>query len=1828
MDQLTFEGKITDLYAEDYQYLQDSVNAEILKVIKSMIEGKLTSSVIKGFYLQIDLGDTTKLKITHGGECDDYGSVISTNGILIESNNELEQIDLSDYTAGTINKVFVKCEQVYASYDRTTQEIVEEERKAIDLYDYSLVYNRLVDKMSVVVYTQAEYDVLTQDEKDLLVLLGQTEAQGAGIPLVSVDTTVVTYFKLNIPDHLIDLDNLAYDFMLPQRMVYPTSTGDIDDQYYGTPDDLIDDLNKVRTQIRNIKATTHWDDYHAGVSGNDSDMNELHRSGIFPNAHNTYNLTITSGGYAVVIDTGKALINRDIKEDAHDTTTVSVTPGDSFSISGEVHTIPWQPFPQPYTFYLDYAPATDLVIIDSDSSILVEGLDYTFVSSTGKITTIVGGDMVNEDVTCNYNAGGYRCDLIALGITGIVYLEGAISLTKNPMPPLLTSAGLVPLYYLYREPQKDYIEDYQIVDGRFYTFPVKEVRELGYEDLTSYYEGTFEQLNTGATHKMTFFSSSSGLSVDQGDYWDVVATPAGPGISMSSDTYMLTYLYTKPNDQFWVLSEPTHEGAIRIGTTTETLTIKLEYETVPGSGVLDGIVEKTISPKVYSTSTGILPILVTSTGFDEGVTKIKLSITSGSALTFWKILIGRTDLEYIENFIDFVWNQLNELYVNTAGYRKHLEYLDTQNESLRKRLSKTEILNLEQELRINFLLGRNSTNSNLFSDMFIDVSKTDETLFETATSPSEIMDDTVFNNNWKNTSKVSDIDFKNGFIRQRKQPYMFELLNEYSLSEIGKTNKSGIVYDSTNSCYWMISNSGLNDLGEITKLGKHLTKNRVEVQGQWFLPAVASSAWMGITVDPINSKLYFSLWNVGGSKIYGIDINDDKSLGVTASKIYSGSTIVPGTSTFADYTDTTANSAISDLVLYDADNIGYLLGTVTGASEWSLKFRELDLTASVLSPITQFNGIIPGIGNTNGRSIEKYEDFLYFKINDTSTNERILFRINIETDIIADKLVRHSGRCLLARDVARKSIYANEGITVSPNGDIIEICSPPAITYGGISRSQDILYRRALEEALWAENQVAGGDFMSAVSAVFPTSPRACMVDGNGWMYTADTGVSAGAAYIYRYKPDLSTAHIRSRVIGTSNCIGVFDMATDGTNVFMILRDATNYSIYKGTLSALTTALDAGTSITIPDATWTLVSGSDTTDAKVGICYDEDNEIFYVVNNTIKCIDTVSTSGTYTTPVYTLLAGKDYSGIACKNENIYVNETTTATLRGKIYVLPATKQSLIKWFAGHIHQDPVWTLSISGLRAMDFNGVDLVTTHQAYLSFLTMKVLENPDVLQLHSFIDYNNILLSNNVSASTAISERYFEPHQFSDTRDCPHKFYMAVGYNDEGFSLLNLDEFLFEQTTSGNDRYTVSNIVVKHFKCATNNVISSATAYCTALEIEKDMIFFGGASQGLYMIDLKSGRSLRLTTGSASGTRYSGTLSQRNDGLGYTSGSYSPELRIGSTSVYKLSARTFFNDDVSEYNYVNPRTYIALAGGVAVDLIRIDWGTTGDKTLVVAYQSILYPLTGVVSAVFIAPSGQVFAGQYATSSTLYKLKTGYAWNVTSSYHGGVTTGITIPAYMMHIAKNSICWKSSAGIWRHELYVSSADKTTLVMTGSFQIIDIENATQEIIYDSRTYSAPLSNYLDSCDVFEDLVAIPVANESITYDVGLILAKKLHFNDIRPLSVYNYGSGSNGVVSASGSKGFSEGWTPIYIENILNNNTFPHFYRYTTFYNASRSCNFSSDTFKILCCATDLGLQLFHFPYSNNCTHKSIEITIDNPEAYVYRQHILSGYGDE
>jgi hypothetical protein len=810
----------------------------------------------------------------------------------------------------------------------------------------------------------------------------------------------------------------------------------------------------------------------------------------------------------------------------------------------------------------------------------------------------------------------------------------------------------------------------------------------------------------------------------------------------------------------------------------------------------------------------------------------------------------------------------------------------------------------------------------------------------------------------------------------------------------------------------------------------------------------------------------------------------------------------------------------------------------------------------------------------------------------------------------------------------RGDSISKEGICVSSDGHILEVISSAT----GADTSK-FLEKRALSEAKWAENQVCEEfpmltDAYSGDSSI-PDDPFGCMVDSNGWYYTSEGTNVAQDNKIYRYKPD-GTVNSLKVTGATSLWVYVLDLTTDGTDIFLLGISSTHTEVVKCTKSYLDTQLDSDTDVNIDDGVnWTHSSGIGTsyTSIMYGICYDSDNDILYLANDGLASVtDKIATLSTdlvtFDNDAYDLPAptGSGYwRGIAYKNNNIYIVDDGVGS-GTKIYVLPVDKLNATAMWRSHIYQSPSTDHSYWDIMGIDFDGNNLIGTSFGFSKFILMKVLEDPDVMQLHMFADSYNILLSDNIGWTTDIAERYFDPVDFADIRDCPDLHYMVAGYWDEGFSILHLDEFLSGRSSSGMPRYDVTAIRAQHYKRSNStggphvdgNIVSSDDNawHGSSASIEKDMIFVmseTGTWPTNIMIDLKAGTSTIFKITNNCGSKYNGSLTQRNDNLGYN-GIHNPELELGDEDVQKIHVRTFTKDDVSDYNGENPKTFVAMATNTTVELLVIDWDNNNDRTPVKVWNNVLYDAT-YDNAVFISPDGILFAGQFTSSGNMvYMSDTGSAtasttepalpvWEVANDQVGRTTIGSNVLGTIVRdISPNSYCWKSQSGEWRHVLPVACQEDASAgeLAVGLF---DVENETIEWMYWVSTVAARYR----TVDNFEDMIITGYDADSIANSTVNVWRK---YHSVDGTNVYALNNWAYFDLGA--------GTRPMFMPTTIGIDVHARY----------------SKDFGILSIAKNSapgGLQMVFFGHQrNNSTQESVEVSVDNIES----THLVQTVVDE
>lgn len=1159
---------------------------------------------------------------------------------------------------------------------------------------------------------------------------------------------------------------------------------------------------------------------------------------------------------------------------------------------------------------------------------------------------------------------------------------------------------------------------------------------------------------------------------------------------------------------------------------------------------------------------------------------------------------------------------------------------------LNNKISKLQEINnsqsrkqIETDLELSYLSRRTYYPSDIYIENFFNTKQT-ENYDNDESKIVDIMCDTEFNNNWK----VHDhIGFKNGFIRNQTQPYMLQVLDQYNLEGIGQNQKCGISrYDTINNCYWMMTNAGAsNEIGQILKISKDTKNKKITVLASWYLEAGGTNnSWTGIDVDIDNQVLFVVLRGDGTSGgMAAIKINSDETLGLNNTKNggrIDHSTTPDGTNTY-DYSAWwfgDVNYFSEDVTVWDDNNIAIIASdNVTSPQPIKIimvgrEFSGGSFNTNTINDITGIEKYLIG-QDTTGQGLIREGNTLWVVTND-SLPFRYIFKININTDIANNQLIKHSGRFSSTLKLVAST---GVGLSITPAGNLLEIVST--------SSSGQYISERAVGNAIWAENQVCSEYVCNASEN--PNNPLSIMIENNQYYWTADVQVADNQVDVYRFNiVDGSYKHVRF-ISGGWNYL--FDFTTDGSTIWICGFDGTYYEVFFGDLSSLISSMGDSYNIanTLDLTSWGSRAsgiGSANLDVVTNICYDYDNDLVYILNRTTNTIDLLSKDGvTWTknvfnlqTPVYNY-----WTGIAYKNNNLYViDHNNVIDELSRIVEIDTILSDNTSVYISHIYQDAIIDIDADKALAIDFDGDNLVGIHRTMGKFSSIKTLHDPDVMQVQSFINEKNILLSNGVSCSTPIIERFFAPEDFTDIRNIPDKNYCAIGYDGvtvAGFSVLHLDDFLGGRSSSGQPRYDVRKIRVHN----ANTGLTASIPYKTeSIIIERDMIFwcasrYDGDSTypSLKCVDLKNGLTFQVAYLVVSGQQYNGSYSERNDGSGW-SGATNEELELSilssdSDHINKLQAYTFTKEDQSDYIGEYPKTFVAIGTDNGCDLLVIDWNQNNDRTPVKVWNNIFETTSFGRRALFIAPSGKIFAGAFNSNGALLQHNK-LVWDIAEDSSADYTEigADILLSNIMDISPNSRCWKISSGEWRHQLLCGTWDSTTAPgVNYGLVLVDVENEDAEWIFMKDTGTIDEDDAVGEVDMFEDKI-FGVWNQSISGTerwVGILNFKKNKFDDkINSDYVRN-------------------NWTPLIkpiteTRGVIMDVDRPFFVFGYNISSIGRICKYSKDH-NILSVGNDArGIQLLYFQNMDECIHKSIEISCDNPEFIHNIQNSITPDGEK
>lgn len=1201
---------------------------------------------------------------------------------------------------------------------------------------------------------------------------------------------------------------------------------------------------------------------------------------------------------------------------------------------------------------------------------------------------------------------------------------------------------------------------------------------------------------------------------------------------------------------------------------------------------------------------------------------------------------------------------------------------------------------MELATSVSFIGGRVSQDSDYIMDTFASKEMTSINALINIAKPALIKDENDYNNNWYETADNQFFKFKQGALAPRRTTFMGEVINKYDLTTIGLTYKAGISYDETNQCYWLMTNSGGNAAGMILQL---VLDGVLNIKGFWHLPAGGNAAlfWTGIHSD--GTHLYFTLNSTapaGGveSVLFKASINSDGSLAQaddpTAGLMYSGHLLA------ANLTDLKTWSGGAG-VGYSVDAVYAINDVCAGSTDDYLYTIALDSTAGAATPhIVEFDkatltagtdiscGLIAGTAALyTGRSICKSGNMLYIRIDDVTSNDRNIYGFNLDAnvDIKGAFAMHYSCRLNNSVDVDGEcATGGNGGICVDQRGDLLEVNSTAA--------NGKLVAQHAMSSSLWAENQLmrkyrvtspTGGSYATPWTITY-----GLCVDGDYVWISSNNSVNNGVRLQRQAYKGTTQNTIQINPGSWTYIFGITIATIDGVDYFYFVgyTGAFGAGSFVSRVIARTVvegAIGGNLDIGTEGAEFTAFPPAG------GTIYDitNDGDYLYLLDDNNNKIWRW-TLGTVASPPATdggahILLPDDvtghliYSGLAYSNGKFYVARyLDNASTGGDIIVYSRDKVRDASFTAYQLHrlkymfstEDYGAQLSFDDEgNIWQIQGPWPATAGPSALPEITVrKTIEDPDALQVNFFLNSSNVLASNNATI-IPIENRYFEPDEFFDIRDCPDKKYTVAYYTigeTVAFSILNLDSFLSGKSSTGKDRYDVSKIAAWNFNRGANCVFydTGTTVEIKQVVIEKDIIFItysvknedganatAGTTPGMFIIDLKSGTSWVLgyligSTASDSGKYFSGSLSDRNATGTYSyTGVVRADLAITTAhNVYahprQISPRTFDKDDLSEYSFLHAKTYVPISWGSehdhvggGLDVLVIDWDENNNRSLGTLFTNITNIGTNAGygrGGCCLTQDGQLYYGFSPAASGAagaYLRYPKYIWELQNSDES-VSPSLVAPyliytygaaTYQPYRFEEAVCWRTVTGVWKHLFLVTTVDFDDggAKYVGAF-ILDAENLTNQTIFATLCDGTGGAGGYPSegccfAALYEDMVFITQTNPGGTGTtlnadmMPFVKFKRLHFDD-------------NSIASANY-------WSRL---NVVNTASSPHFLL-TSDSVTARVVKYCKQESIALFGTTAYGIQGFCFPHSDQCEHESIDFDCDNPKYYYYKANVIN-----
>jgi len=631
MNRIKFDAKILDLYSVDYEYLQDSIEDEVTKLLRQTIANPGQSGVIKGFKLKVSPADNTKVMIYSDGT---WNSAISAAGIMVEIEDNIDLIAPSSIsTPGTLNYVYIRSYTADGTYNKTAEVIEEGVQKAIDYYAYTRVYDRQLDKWEVVVYINAEYLTLTEVEQNELIYIGYfiDGTRIDGIPISSVGTSGRYNATTFIADSSVTTATIATDDMLLLQTNVDNSIT-IYDKYPVTfePENLEEDLNKIRSIVRGIRGTSVWDENDSNnLKVFDATINALHSNGVLP-TWNDYDVIPGSTGLSVIVQTGKALIDGVMQTlSSGNEIEFTIEEQTSYPVIGEG---PHVAAVLNKYFELDHPFATNLIIYALPATIVSSNY-YELDSSTGRVYTR-NINFVGDTVYCNYDYGYQRFDVIEVGPDLDIQLVQGISGTSTGLaypdpvrPPAIPiiDEGYLPLSIIKVTPNMPGIASYDIEEYKRFSPLQRDFKFISSTDIST--------VQT-TINKITYHKSNYVLDTYEEEWTEDTYENFTFYKSNTLSSFITSAILTTEDDELWIIVDKDIWNA----------SIKIQWNSEPDADYDEDIdIDlKWRYPLHYQ------PILITK-GLSAGIHKIKIKVDDAygtGQVNFYGLIVGKSDTFY------------------------------------------------------------------------------------------------------------------------------------------------------------------------------------------------------------------------------------------------------------------------------------------------------------------------------------------------------------------------------------------------------------------------------------------------------------------------------------------------------------------------------------------------------------------------------------------------------------------------------------------------------------------------------------------------------------------------------------------------------------------------------------------------------------------------------------------------------------------------------------------------------------------------------------------------------------------------------------------------------------------------------------------------------------------------------------------------------------------------------------------------------------------------------------------------------------------------------